>query len=422
MSSSTRSIKDHLLAGAPKPAFDESADGDVGPGLPREPAPEVLDQRPRSIGVALPHLQMRKDRSRLARASWAFTTRRVASGAACRIVHSATAKPRAGDLVLARVDSLGHHKGLQLTCGRRRTMFVGDEIVVAYGNRYASSQFEAYVPDSMGPCHLVAGGGIASRAVSWHGGISRGPTHITPIGLLADKNGQRLNLHSYRLPDFPPATDYRPTTLAVIGTSMDAGKTTAAAHLTRGLIAAGLRVGYAKITGTGAGGDIWLLKDAGADPVVDFTDAGLASTYLADIAEVERVMHSLIGYCTQAGVDAIVMEIADGVFQKETAELLKSREFARCTGGIVLAAQDSMGAAAGISWLRDLDTPVVALSGKLTAAPLQIAEATAVSSAPILKLDELGNGRRALHLLGEAQHHQSNHSTVHPDTNGAGSQ
>ncbi|NIU09062.1 MAG: DUF1611 domain-containing protein, partial [Phycisphaerae bacterium] len=78
-------------------------------------------------------------------------TRRVPGGAACRIVQAATAKPRAGDLILARVDSLGHHKGLQLVCGRRRNMFVGDEIVVAYGNRYASSQFEAYVPDSLGP-------------------------------------------------------------------------------------------------------------------------------------------------------------------------------------------------------------------------------------------------------------------------------
>ena len=50
---------------------------------------------------------------------------------------------------------------------------------------------------------------------------------------------------------------------------MDAGKTQTATFLVRGMVTAGLRVGYAKVTGTGAGGDIWWLKDAGADPVLE---------------------------------------------------------------------------------------------------------------------------------------------------------
>ena len=43
--------------------------------------------------------------------------------------------------------------------------------------------------------------------------------------------------------------------LIVAGTAMNAGKTTAAARLIKGLQRAGLRVGAAKVTGTGAGGD-----------------------------------------------------------------------------------------------------------------------------------------------------------------------
>jgi hypothetical protein len=38
-----------------------------------------------------------------------------------------------------------------------------DAIIVAYGHRYAPDQFEAYVPEDLGPCHLVAGGGVAAR-------------------------------------------------------------------------------------------------------------------------------------------------------------------------------------------------------------------------------------------------------------------
>ena len=93
------------------------------------------------------------------------STRRVERGAAQTLITEAT--PKAGDLVLARVDALGHHANLQLPEGRRRRLFPGDTIAVACGNRYACEQFEAEVPTGLGPCHLVAGGGIASRALSW---------------------------------------------------------------------------------------------------------------------------------------------------------------------------------------------------------------------------------------------------------------
>src|SRR5437870_4337587 len=79
--------------------------------------------------------------SRLRRAAWASTTRRVGE-TPLRIAPEARA-PSAGDLVLARIDTLGYHAGLQLPNGRRRRLFAGDEIVVAYGNRYAPNQFEA---------------------------------------------------------------------------------------------------------------------------------------------------------------------------------------------------------------------------------------------------------------------------------------
>ena len=59
-----------------------------------------------------------------------------------------------------------------------------------------------------------------------------------------------------------------------------------------------------KVTGTGAGGDTWLLRDAGADPVLDFTDAGHVSTYLLPEAEVERTFVTLVAHLAASGVDA----------------------------------------------------------------------------------------------------------------------
>jgi len=383
---------------------------DDGEALKQRPAnrrliPEFLDLRPPIASLELPHVQNRRDSARLKRASWAFATRRIPVDVATSIIDSSD-KPLAGDLVLARVDALGHHRGLQLPSGRRKIMFVGDEIVVAYGNRYASSQFKSFVPETMGPCHLVAGGGIASRVVSWHKKMSRGATSISPIGLVADGYGNRINLRDFCLPSIDPKPGYDPTIIAVVGTSMDSGKTDTAAYLAKGLIQAGLRVGYAKITGTGAGGDTWLLKDAGADPVLDFTDAGLPSTYLSSPDEILDVLRTLIAHTTDAGVDAIILEIADGVFQKETAALLSSPEFAQLAGGIVLAALDSMGASAGVNWLKKHPTPVLALSGVVSGAPLQVEEAISATNLDVFDRESLATPNYAMKLLSQAQRHQ----------------
>src|SRR5262245_16479576 len=147
------------------------------------------------------------DVQRLRNAAWAYTTRRVGPDAA-GLTREPLA-PRAGDLVLARVDGIGHHSGLQLADGRRRTMFVGDEIVVVYGNRYAPNQFEAVVPKTLGPCQLVAAGGMAAKALSWHSSISKQATRITPLGLLVGSGGKPVNLHDYAL----PARDTLPASL-----------------------------------------------------------------------------------------------------------------------------------------------------------------------------------------------------------------
>jgi hypothetical protein len=331
---------------------------------------------------------------RLRRAAWAFTTRRVPSDKPFRIRRDATA-PRAGDLVLARVDFLGHHQGLQLRSGRKRNLFPGDEIVVVYGNRYASNQFEAIVPRTLGPCHLVAGGGVAAKARSWHSRMSRGPTAITPIGLLVRPDDRPANVEDYAEVPVSQLIEPSPPTIAVLGTSMDAGKTTTAAYLTRGLVHTGARVGYAKITGTGAGGDTWLLLDAGADPVLDFLDAGYVSTYRVPPTQVEQILLTLIAHLSKASVDVAVLEVADGVLQSETAALLASPGFKSSVDGVLFAAADSMGAMAGIQCLQAHGLHVVGISGLLTIAPLQRAEVTAATGLKVFSREDLADPRTA---------------------------
>src|SRR5262245_11278275 len=102
----------------------------------------------------------RSDAERLLSAAQAFSTRRVPRDAMVSLLRDL--RPRVGDVVLARIEAIGQHMRLHLPDGRRRALFVGDEVILAYADRYAPSQFEAAVPSRLCPCHLVASGGIAA--------------------------------------------------------------------------------------------------------------------------------------------------------------------------------------------------------------------------------------------------------------------
>lgn len=282
-------------------------------------------------------------------------------------------KPAAGDLALARIDTIGQHRRIERSDGRKSTLFPGDEVIVAYGNRYAPDQFEANVPPDLGTCDLVAAGGLIARVLSKHATINS-PTTVVPLGLIARSDGTPLNLREWGLPE-PINPPGRPPTFAVLGSAMNAGKTTAAAGLIRGLTSAGLSVGAAKVTGTGAGGDLWLMKDAGAALVMDFTDAGYASTYRCSVSEVLGILRNLLGHLSLAGVDVIVIEVADGIFQDETSALVRTSKFANSVDGVLFAAPDALGAVAGVERLCSIGLAPMAITGALTASPLAAREA-----------------------------------------------
>lgn len=322
---------------------------------------------------------------RLRAAKSAYSVRRVDLQDATGLLLAA--QPRSGDLVLARVVQLGQHQHLESGDGRRCRLWPGDEIVVAYGARYAPDQFEAVIPDDLSPCHLVAGGGIAARVVSRHAGM-KSATHIEPIGLLANAAGV-INLNSAAL-GTPPSS--RPAfTVAVVGSSMNAGKTTTAASLIVGLRRLGRRVGAAKITGTGSGGDRWLMADAGATPVLDFTDAGYATTAALPVQALEGILGLLSGHVASAGVECLVLEVADGLLQAETSALVQSRRFAKMVDAVIFAAPDAMSAIAGVDWLRRRHLPVAAVSGVVTASPLATREAAAAIDVPVLTLQQMND-------------------------------
>lgn len=316
-------------------------------------------------------------------------------------------EPRVGDFVLARVVNIGQHKRLESQNSRRRSLFQGDEIIVAYGDRYAPDQFLAEVPRNLNYTNLVAAGGLASRVIEKHTNILPA-TVIEPIGLLCDSDGilttHRLSPERVRpwdeVRDAIAGLDHRPQFVFVFGSSMNSGKSTTLGCLVNGLIAAGFKVNAGKATGTGAGNDAGLFNDAGADRVVDFTDYGYPSTFKLQFDEVKSIVFSMAADLASDQPDYVIIEIADGIYQGETGALIKDHDFHDLVDSVLFACGEALSAAAGVTLLEDADLPLVAVSGVLTAAPLITAEARAVVDVEIIPTYDLCVPEIATNVVG----------------------
>ena len=339
--------------------------------------------------------------SRLLTAKCAYATRHVEQRVSHRpggygLRAGEDIRPRPGDVLLAQVVALGQHARLESPAGRRVVMFPGDEIVVAYGHRYAPDQFEAEVPADLGQTHLVAAGGVAGRVTASKSGMQR-PTVLQPLGLLTHPCGMVVTLKDFapHVPRSPAeiaalnGDRKRTPVIAVLGTSMNAGKSTTVSSLARGLTRAGQRVAAGKITGTGAGGDPGLYLDGGAATVLDFTDFGFPSTYRLGPGEVRAVFASMIHELAGTDADVVIVEIADGAYQLETQRLLADPLFTEYVDHALFSAADALSAVAGLQAIRERGIIVAAVSGLFTSAPLSIREAQGAIDVPVLEAADL---------------------------------
>lgn len=179
---------------------------------------------------------------------------------------------------------------------------------------------------------------------------------------------------------------------------MNAGKTTVAGMLSRALSQAGFRVAAAKTTGTAAGKDGRFIASCGANPVVDFTDAGYPATYMLSLEELLEIQNTLLGHLRATKPDYIVVEVADGIYQRETEMLLESEEFRNTFDHVFFAANDSLSAECGVRCVRSHNLPLRATAGVMSQSSLSIREAEKATNVPCLSSEMIVSGK-ALDLL-----------------------
>jgi hypothetical protein len=295
--------------------------------------------------------------------------------------------PNANDVIVAEVLEIGRHKKIELPCKRPSTLFPGDLVGMAYGYRYATRQFEGTVPAGHEPCHMLTVGGVCGEVVGMPTDMDP-PTTLRSLGYLLDSSGRRVNLetHGIKLNGAPFAGA---TTILVVGSSMDSGKTTAAYSVVHGLTRAGARVCAAKVTGTASAKDPIIMEDAGALKILDFTDLGHASTAMCSREQLWNIVTVTRSQLAALRPDYIVLEVADGIVQRETSMLLELFQVHRNIDYVIYTCNDSLGVASGVNRLRQYELNVAAVSGWVGCSPLAAHEAQAQTDVPVLRPEDL---------------------------------
>lgn len=297
--------------------------------------------------------------------------------------------PQSGDIALAVLEKIGKNARLELTNGRPCNLHEGDLLAVVFGNRYATEQFEGYARAQGDACDLLSMGGLCGLVTSRHAGVPE-PSKLRLLGALGDADGRPLRLRDFALPPIPVPS--QPHIAVVCGSSMDAGKTHTAMSLIHGLQRQDQRVAGVKLTGTAAGRDTWSMFDAGACAALDFIDGGYPSTYLCAPEELLNLHDLLIAHAAAQGARWVVVEIADGLFQQETAALLQSADFVPTVDAWLFATSDPLAAVCGVNTLRGWGIEPVAISGVISQSPLAMQEAMAVTGVQCLTADALQSG------------------------------
>lgn len=231
--------------------------------------------------------------------------------------------------------------------------------------RTCGGEFSGHVPEQVVVgdvlyllCESGVVGALDGQNESWGT-----PLAVRVLGAALAEDGHPLSIKKGAVPhqtDLPTSAPI----IAVLGTSMDSGKTTAAIELIKSLTARGLKVAGAKMTGVAFMQDPLKLQDAGAWPVMDFLDAGLPSTCSAP-SEALGATLGVLAEINKSNPDVIVIEFGDGILgEYNVGHILNSQALTQHVVASIVAAGDLVGVWGAQKLLADYGLPVTIITGR----------------------------------------------------------
>jgi len=271
-----------------------------------------------------------------------------------------------GVAVVGRVlNARSTYGDLELVSGRASKLVPGDIVVGVLGNRAALKGFSGRVPPSLAHgeiVHLLNTGGVVGKSDGTMVGLGD-PIQIDVLGtpMIA---GEPARLSAFGLPSRELPDQIAPV-IAVAGTCMNSGKSTAAAVAIRHLRTLGMRVHAGKASGVAAIRDPLSFRDHGAAVSLSFLDCGVPST--AYRTDVPALTQNLIAHLAEDEPDTIILELGDGLLGAYGVDdILADLVLAQCFAGAIIAANDVVGAVAAVGQLREYGIEVIVVTGPAT--------------------------------------------------------
>jgi hypothetical protein len=313
-------------------------------------------------------------------------------GWACRLLDDTHSKfeidtvaphnePIAGDVALFKVSRVGENKALVTNTNKRMRIYVGDLMVGVFGNRYATDAFEGEI-EGIRNLSLLTASGMVGTLKSKHHSVDK-PTRLSFVGFLQFMTGQRVNLKQIKFNKSQPKSCLK-NLIIIVGSGMNSGKTTACRKMIKSFSEMGIKVAACKLTGSVSHRDQYEMISATPAYTIDFSDYGFPSTYKCDKQELIDLFNTMLTDIEKINPDVTVMEIADGVLQRETSLLLSEPLIKESTKGIFLAADSAPSALFAVEYLKRLRYNIIAVSGVMTSSPLYIREFQMNSNIPVI--------------------------------------
>lgn len=210
-----------------------------------------------------------------------------------------------GDYVVGEMNGTPHRLyNIELASGRMVHALPGDRIVGAFGNRSATLEgVGSYKHIDGQTMHAMTSAGLFG-AISSMSQVIPPALQLNYLGH-AVRNGRKVCMSDFAIK--AENSQFGIPTILLVGTSMSAGKTTTGRLIVHELEKMGKKVIGAKLTGAGRYRDILSFRDAGADCIFDFVDAGLPSTVVPE-DEFRSAIRPLLHHIDSLNPDFLVAE------------------------------------------------------------------------------------------------------------------
>lgn len=270
-----------------------------------------------------------------------------------------TGSPEVGQLVVVRALTENPlYPDLELTTGERAQVKKGHVIAGILGSRQALRGYVGYAPyriEAGDRLHVLNLGGVIGRYVSGHRDLGE-PIQVEVLGV------SKLNLRSASIPRVEVLGQAKPIIL-VVGSCMNVGKTASTEEIIKGLVAQGVKVGAAKITGIACLKDTLKMKAAGAFKTLSFLDYGVPSTI--DTDDIAGMARSIVSNLSES--DVIVIELGDGVLGHYKVErFFDDRALMAHIDAVVFCASDLTAAWGGKEFLAQKGVKITVFCGPAT--------------------------------------------------------